>query len=90
MTKVAKAVTTLLFLYLHHLGAEERGRRSHPHFVPVERLSATRLLAKVTKRDQVVDDLNPSSKSLSLAINSASGPPYGESGGILLAESSFG
>ena len=45
-----KAVMTLLFLFLHRLGAEERGRQSHPHFVPVERFPATRLLAKVTKR----------------------------------------
>jgi hypothetical protein len=73
-TQVAKAVTTLLFLYLHRLGAEGRDRRSHPHFVPVERFSATRLLAKATKRDQVVDDLNLLSKSLSPAIDSASGP----------------
>jgi hypothetical protein len=73
-SQVAKAVTALLSSYLHRLSAEGRGRRSHPHFVPVERFSATRLLAKVTKRDEVVDDLNPLSKSLSPATNSASGP----------------
>ena len=78
--RVEKAVTTFFFLCLHRLGAKGHGRRSHPHFVLVERFSATRLLAKVTKRDQVVDDLNPSSKSLSPAVNSASGPIKAYSG----------
>jgi hypothetical protein len=71
--RVAKAVATLFFLCLH-LGVEGHVWRSHPHFVLVERFSATRLLAKVTKRDQVVDDLNSLSKSLSSAMNSASRP----------------